>query len=570
MSTRLVPELVSCVKEGCARHQMGREILSGVIVGIVALPLAIAFAIASGVKPEQGLITAIVTGFLISVLSGSRVQIGGPTGAFVVVVFSIVSKFGYDGLAVATLMAGVILVCMGLARMGAVIKFIPYPMTVGFTSGIALIIATSQIKDFLGLNIPKPSAEFVHKVVEYGQRFETINPYSLLVGGVSMAVILLWPRVSRKVPGSIIAILLATPLVYLLDLPVATIGSQFGSVPSVIPLPHLPRFEWATLPQLIPSALIIALLGAIESLLSAVVADGMTGMRHRSNMELVAQGVANIASPLFGGIPATGAIARTATNIKNGGRTPVAGIVHALTLFLILIFLGRWAVLIPMATLAAVLLVVAYHMSEWRHFVRLLHAPKSDIFVMVASFLLTVFVDLTVAIEVGVVLSALLFMHRMAGLTEVRHLTRELSEEYSQEIDDKPIASREIPAGVEVFEIYGPFFFAATSQFKDTLGIIKKPVKVLILRMRHIMTIDASGVHALEELLEKTARDGTALMLSGVSDRVRATMNKTGFTERIGQDHLYEDIDAALTGARQVLARADAGGSETAMGTRPC
>ncbi|MFZ5775557.1 MAG: SulP family inorganic anion transporter [Thermodesulfobacteriota bacterium] len=554
MSTRLVPELFSCIQEKCAQKQLAREVMAGVIVGIVALPLAIAFAIASGVKPEQGLFTAIVAGFLISALSGSRVQIGGPTGAFIVVVFAIVSKHGYDGLAIATLMAGALLVCMGIARLGAVIKFIPYPMTVGFTSGIALIIATSQIKDFLGLAIAKPSAEFLDKLIEYGHHVDSFNPYALLVGGIALAIIPLWARVTRKVPGSIVAILLTTSLVHFLDLPVATIGSQFGSVPSVLPMPQLPHIEWKSLPQLISPALTIALLGAIESLLSAVVADGMTGMRHRSNMELVAQGVANLASPLFGGIPATGAIARTATNIKNGGRTPLAGMVHAVTLLLILVFLGRWAVLIPMASLAAVLLVVAYHMSEWRHFVKLLRAPKSDILVMVSTFLLTVFVDLTVAIQVGVVLSALLFMNRMATITEVRHITRELNEDYVGEHDDKTMASREVPAGVEVFEIHGPFFFAATNQFKDTLSIVKNPAKVLILRMRHIMTIDASAVHALEEVLEKTEREGTALFLSGVGERVRATLDKTGFTARIGQERIYPHVDAALAGARHYLA----------------
>ena len=555
MSTRLVPELFSCVQERCAKHHLAREIMAGVIVGIVALPLAIAFAIASGVKPEQGIFTAIVAGFLISALSGSRVQIGGPTGAFIVVVFAIVSKHGYNGLAVATLMAGALLVCMGLAKLGGVIKFIPYPMTVGFTSGIALIIATSQVKDFLGLSIPKPSAEFVDKLTEYAHHIDSLNFQALLVGGIALAIIPLWAKVTRKVPGSIIAILFTTCLVHFLDLQVATIGSQFGSVPSAIPMPHLPHIEWGALPQLISPALTIALLGAIESLLSAVVADGMTGMRHRSNMELVAQGVANLASPLFGGIPATGAIARTATNIKNGGRTPLAGMVHAITLLLILVFLGRWAVLIPMASLAAVLLVVAYHMSEWRHFVKLLRAPKSDILVMVSTFLLTVFVDLTVAIQVGVVLSALLFMNRMAGIAEVRHITREINEEYHDEEDEKPIATRELPPGVEVFEIYGPFFFGATNQFKDTLSIVKNPAKVLILRMRHIKTIDATAVHALEELLEKTEHDGTVLILSGVEATVRSTLDKTGFTSRIGADHLFPHIDAALAGAREVLGR---------------
>ncbi|MDG4475052.1 SulP family inorganic anion transporter [Thiovibrio frasassiensis] len=552
MSTRLVPEFFSCIKDGCDRKNLGREVMAGVLVGIVALPLAIAFAIASGVKPEQGIFTAIIAGFLISFLSGSRVQIGGPTGAFIVVVFGIVAKFGYDGLAMATLMAGVFLVGMGLARMGAVIKFIPYPMTVGFTSGIALIIATTQIKDFFGLTIPAISGEFIHRVMDYGHYADTLNPSALLIGAISLLIIVFWGKVTRKIPGSIIAILVGTGLVYFLGLPVETIGSQFGSVPSMLPMPRLPHLDWGMLPQLIPAALTIALLGAIESLLSAVVADGMTGMRHRSNMELVAQGVANIAVPFFGGIPATGAIARTATNIKNGGRTPVAGMVHAVTLLLILLLFGRWAVLIPMPTLAAVLLVVAFHMSEWQHFVKLFRASKSDILVMLSTFFLTVFVDLTVAIQTGVVLSALLFMNRMAQVTEVRNITAELNEEYGKE-DALAIATREVPKGVEVFEIYGPFFFGAVTQFKDTLNILKNPAKVLVLRMRHILTIDATALHALEDLLSKTRKDGTALILSGVRPQLRVSLDRNRFSGKIGPENIYGHIDDALAGARRYL-----------------
>lgn len=553
MSTHLVPEFFSCIKDGCDRKNLGREVMAGVLVGIVALPLAIAFAIASGVKPEQGIFTAIIAGFLISFLSGSRVQIGGPTGAFIVVVFGIVAKFGYDGLAMATLMAGVFLVGMGLARMGAVIKFIPYPMTIGFTSGIALIIATTQIKDFFGLTIPAISGEFVHKIGDYAHHADTLNASALLVGVISLLIIVFWGRLTKKVPGSIVAILAGTGMVHFLGLPVETIGSQFGSVPSMLPMPSLPHLDWGMLPQLISPALTIALLGAIESLLSAVVADGMTGMRHRSNMELVAQGVANIASPFFGGIPATGAIARTATNIKNGGRTPVAGMVHAITLLLILLLFGRWAVLIPMPTLAAILLVVAFHMSEWRHFVKLFRASKSDILVMLSTFFLTVFVDLTIAIQTGIVLSALLFMNRMAQVTEVRNITAELNEEYGKE-DALAIATREVPKGVEVFEIYGPFFFGAVTQFKDTLNIVKTPAKVLVLRMRHILTIDATALQALEDLLTKTRKDGTALLLSGVRPQLRVSLDRNRFTEKIGQEHIFGHIDDALSGARKILA----------------
>ncbi len=552
MSSRLVPKLFSCLKEGYDPKRFAQDAMAGVIVGIVALPLAIAFAIASGVKPEQGLFTAIVAGFLISALSGSRVQIGGPTGAFIVVVFGIVQQHGYNGLAIATLMAGALLVLMGVARLGAVIKFIPYPMTVGFTSGIALIIATTQIKDFFGLTITSTSSEFIHKLADYAHHFDSLNVYALLVGGVSLVTILLWSKVTRRIPGSIVAIVLATTLVHLFDLPVATIGSEFGSVPNMLPAPKLPHFEWEMIPQLISPALTIALLGAIESLLSAVVADGMTGTRHRSNMELVAQGVANLASPLFGGIPATGAIARTATNIKNGGKTPVAGLIHVVTLLLIMFFFGRWVTLIPMACLAAILLVVAYHMSEWRHFLMLLRSPRSDILVMLTTFGLTVFVDLTVAIEAGVVLSAILFMNRMANATEFRSITSEVNEDY-EELDEAPITLMQIPDGVEVFEIYGPFFFGAANVFKDKLKIIKNPPKVLILRIRHILTIDATALRALEDLLDKTRREKTVLLLSGVQPSLRGPLERAGLISKIGPECVFSHITEALEGAKKLL-----------------
>lgn len=553
MPYRLMPELVPCLKEGYSKSSLAREAMAGVIVGIVALPLAIAFAIASGVKPEQGLFTAIIAGLIISALSGSRVQIGGPTGAFIVVVFSIVAKYGYGGLAAATVMAGLLLVCMGVARLGGVIKFIPYPMTVGFTGGIALIIATTQIKDFFGLHIDKPSGEFLEKVGQYVHNAGTFDPASLLVGVLSLAVILLWPKVTKKIPGSIVAIVVATAVVRFMHLPVATIGTQFGSVPSLLPAPSIPHFDLATLPKLISPAFTIAMLAAIESLLSAVVADGMTGMRHRSNMELIAQGVANIASPLFGGIPATGAIARTATNIKNGGRTPLAGMIHAVTLLLILVFFGRWATLIPMPTLAAILLVVSYHMSEWRHFVELLHAPRADVLVMVSTFTLTVFIDLTVAIEVGVVLSAILFMQRMAAATEIRNITSEINDEFDDEVPGPQFAEGALPEGVEVFEIHGPFFFGAATQFKDTLSIIKTPPKVLVIHMEHIFTIDATALHVLEDLLTKTSREKTILILSGIHARPMLTLRQSGFLARIGRKRVFIRIDHALAAARRIV-----------------
>ncbi len=553
MKGALVPEFVACLREGYTFRSLWRDLMAGVIVGIVALPLAIAFGIASGVSPAQGLYTAIIAGFVISALSGSRVQIGGPTGAFIVVVFAIVQEHGYDGLAQATLMAGVLLMVMGFARLGGVIKFIPYPMTVGFTSGIALIIAVSQIKDFLGLSMEAGGGEFVHKLAAYAAHLWTLNFWALATGVLTLAVMIVWPRLTRKIPGSLVAILLATLVTSLFDLPVRTIGSEFGEIPALPPMPRMPGFEWSRLPELMPHALTIALLGAIESLLSAVVADGMTGRRHHSNMELVAQGAANMVSPLFGGIPATGAIARTATNIKNGGATPVAGMVHAVVLLFILVFFGRWAVLVPMASLAAVLLVVSYHMSEWRHFLRLLRAPKADVLVLVSTFLLTVFVDLTVAIECGVVLSALLFMDRMSKVSSTRCVTRELREEYDEE-DSMSIGLRELPEGVEVFEVYGPFFFGAANQFKDTLGLVRGRPKVLILRMRHVMSVDATAIHALEDVVDKTKRDGTKLIFSGVGKELHSFLFANGLREKLTGVPMLPDIDSALAEARRQLA----------------
>lgn len=557
MPSKLIPELLTCHKEGYSGSRLLQDVMAGFIVGIVALPLAIAFGIASGVNPERGIFTAIVAGFVISALGGSRFQIGGPTGAFIVVVFSIVHEFGYEGLAIATIMAGALLILMGFARLGGIIKFIPYPMTVGFTSGIAVIIATTQLKDFFGFSIQNPSADFPHRLLEYFGNYETFNPWSLLVGLLSLAILLFWPKVTKKIPGPIIAISAATVLVHLFDLPTATIGTQFGEVPSRLPVPALPPFDWAMLPKLVSPALTIALLGAIESLLSAVVADGMTGTRHRSNMELIAQGAANIIAPLFGGIPATGAIARTATNIKNGARTPVAGMVHALVLLLILMFFGRWATLIPMASLAAILLVVAYHMSEWRHFIRLLRSPRTDILVMLSTFGLTVFVDLTVAIEAGVVLSALLFMDRMSKVTEIRNITDELREDYRGE-EKQDIATRHVPEGVEIFEIYGPFFFGAANQFKDTLGVVRKKPQVLILRMRHVLSIDATAMRALEDIIDKMNRDGVTLIFSGVSPQLHSLLTGNGLKDKLAGIGIFGDIDTSLAEAKRLLAEKQA------------
>lgn len=554
MNSPLVPELFSFIKHGYTRKQFLQDLMAGVIVGIVALPLAIAFGIASGVKPEQGLYTAIIAGFLISFLGGSRVQIGGPTGAFVVVVYSVIHEFGYEGLAIATIMAGILMILMGLARMGAVIKFIPYPMTIGFTGGIALLIAIIQIKDFLGLQTNGSSSNILNRLTDYISNIHTVNVGSASIGFMTFFILIIWPRVSKRVPGAIIAIIFTTIVVKIFSLPVATIGTEFGSVSSGLPMPKLPTLNWNLVPQLISPALTIAILGSIESLLSAVVADGMTGTRHRSNMELIAQGAANLVSPLFGGIPATGAIARTATNIKNGAQSPVSGIIHALVLLLILIYLGEWAVLIPMPCLAAILIMVAYHMSEWRHFVNLLHAPRADIIVMLLTFGLTVFVDLTVAIEAGIVLSALLFMNRMSQLTETRNITHELTENYEKD-DALSISGRTVPQGVEVFEIYGPFFFGAANQFKDTLSLIKKPPKVLILRMRHVLSIDATAMHALEDVIAKTKKDGTKLIFSGVQPRLKSYLIQKGMSKKLKGVSIMPDIDSALNEANLYLGK---------------
>ncbi len=550
-----VPKLWTCLREGYSREQLTKDLLAGIIVGIVALPLAIAFGIASGVKPEQGLYTAIVAGFIISALSGSRVQIGGPTGAFIVIVYDIIQRFGYDGLAIATLMAGGLLIAMGLARLGSIIKYIPYPVTVGFTSGIALIILTSQIRDLFGLRMEQVPSEFIDKLLAYGEHLTTFSLPTTLIGIGTVVTILLWPRVTHRIPGSLVAILITTALVTWFDLPVATIGSRFGEVPATLPAPHLPALPtWHELTRLFSPALTIAILAGIESLLSAVVADGMTERRHRSNMELVAQGIANLVTPLFGGIPATGAIARTATNIKNGGRTPLAGMVHALTLMLILLFFGKWARLIPMPTLAGILVIVAWNMSEAHLFLKLLHGPRGDVLVLLSTFGLTVLIDLTVAIQVGMVLAAFLFMQRMAEATQVGFITRELRGEEVEEPDDpNSLRFREIPVGVEVFEINGPFFFGAADKFKNALGVISEPPKVLILRMRHALTLDATALQALESVLSKARRNDTQLLLSGVHAQPLVVMERSGFLQNIGLENVFGNIDDALNRARAIL-----------------
>jgi SulP family sulfate permease len=554
LRAEFTPKLFTVLREGYSVRQLPQDLMAGLIVGVVALPLAIAFAIASGVKPEQGLFTAIVAGLLISVFSGSRVQIGGPTGAFIVIIYGIVEKYGYDGLATATLLAGGLLIVMGLARLGTVIKFIPFPVTVGFTAGIALIILVGQVRDFFGLPMERVPAEFLEKIPAFAAHLGSINPWAAAIAGATVLIILFWPRLTHRVPGSLVAILATTAAVQMLNLPIETIGSRFGSVPNTLPAPHLPNISWELCRQMFSPALTIALLAGIESLLSAVVADGMTERRHRSNMELVAQGVANIASPLFGGIPATGAIARTATNIKNGGRTPIAGIVHAVTLLLIMLFFGKWAALIPMATLAGILAIVAWNMSETHLFIKMFRGPKSDILVLVSTFLLTVLVDLTVAIQVGVVLAALLFMRRMAEVTQVGYVTRMLNQDEEEDPDDPlSINRRKVPAGVEVFEVSGPFFFGAVDKFKNAISAVEDKPRILILRLRHVLSLDATAMQALESVYARARREQTTLVLSGVHAQPLIVLERSGLLEKIGADNIHGNIDDALNRARSLL-----------------
>ena len=550
----LLPKIVTALKDYNREKFLG-DLTAGVIVGVVALPLAIAFAIASGVTPDRGLWTAIVAGFLISVLGGSRVQIGGPTGAFVVIVYGIVQKYGIDGLTVATLMAGVILIGMGIAKLGAMIKFIPHPVITGFTSGIALIIFSGEIKDFFGLRMGVVPADFIGKWLAYANGVTGVTPSAIAVSSLALGIILIWPRVNRRIPGPFVALIVTTLLVKMMHLPVETIATRFGGISASVPHPQIPHLSLVEVTALVGPAFTIAFLAAIESLLSAVVADGMIGGRHRSNMELIAQGVANVAAPLFGGIPATGAIARTATNVKNGGRTPVAGIIHAVTLLLITVFAGRWAGLIPMATLAAILVVVSYHMCEWRTFLAELRSPKSDVVVLLTTFLLTVLIDLTVAISVGMVLAAFLFMKRMAEVTNVRAFKQEFEEDDADRYasDENGMRLRDIPPGVEVYEINGAFFFGAAETFKDTLARIAGKPKVLIIRMRDVLLLDSSGMHALKDVVHRSRKDGTAVLLSDVHMQPLVALTGSTVLEEIGPDNVFSNLDEALQRARDLL-----------------
>lgn len=518
--------------------------MAGVVVGIVALPLAIAFAVASGVSPDKGLITAVVAGFLISFLGGSRVQIGGPTGAFIVIVYGIVQQYGIDGLIISTIMAGVMLVLFGVLRLGSLLKFIPHPLIVGFTSGIALVIFSTQIKDALGLSLTSVPADFIGKWHTYFTNLHSIN-YTALIITVSTILIMVYSKkLIKKIPGSFIAIVVLTLIVQLAGLEVSTIATFFGEIPNQFKF-TLPHFEWSQLQHYLAPALTIALLGAIESLLSAVVADGMISGNHRSNTELIAQGIANIVTPFFGGIPATGAIARTATNVKNGGRTPIAGIIHALTLLLIMLFFGRWAKLIPMSCLAGVLIVVAYNMSEWQTFRSILKNSWFDKLVLLTTFFLTVLVDLTIAIEVGVVLSALLFMKRMSD-TSLQALNREVD---SDVLDDYS----KLGKGISVYEISGPFFFASAKEYVEVLKSTGSKSKVLIIRMRHVPFIDATGLQNFKSAIKQLIHNDTQIILSGVNPGVKAELDRAQISSLIGNSNIYDSFEQAVNSAGEII-----------------
>jgi SulP family sulfate permease len=548
VSLRFQPALLTVFKEGYTLQKFMQDLLAGLIVAVVALPLAIAFGIASGVSPQQGLITAVVAGFLISFLSGSRVQIGGPTGAFIVIIYGIVQQYGYDGLAIATIMAGIMLILMGAFGFGMIIKYIPYPVTVGFTSGIALIIFAGQLKDILGLDIEKVPADFVEKLESYYHHINTISPYDIAISVSTILVCVYWRRVTAKIPGSLIAVIATTLIVtvlrhygYLTSDIIQTIGDRFPDVSKgmKIPMPHWPTCSYETFRAMMSPAISIALLAGIESLLSAVVADGMTGKRHHSNTELMAQGVANLCSPLFGGIPATGAIARTATNIKNGGLSPISGIIHAVILVLIMLFLGRFASLIPMATLGGIVAVVAYNMSEWHSFVNMFRSTRSDTAVMVITFLLTVFIDLTVAIQAGILLASFLFIRRASETMVTKRVTAR-----TEATDDG--TQPDLPKDVEIFRLEGDLFFGATDQFRSTLTQSGRYPKVLMLEMTHVLNLDATALHALEDVHAVLKKHGTRLILCGVHSQPIMVMQRAGFLELVGADNAFGSISEAL------------------------
>lgn len=550
-SERIKPKLFSVMKH-YSKKQLIQDIVSGIIVAIIALPLSIALAIASGVSPEKGIHTAIIAGFFISFLGGSRVQIGGPTAAFVVIIVGIIQKFGLEGLIVATIMAGIILVLMGLFRLGTLIKFIPSTITVGFTAGIAVTLFVQQLKDFFGLEIENVPSEFVERIACYAENFNTLNLQALLIGVIALVVMILWPYVTNKIPGSLVAIIVTTIIVQCTGMEVNTIGSVYGELSAKFPMPSIPNVNFAMIKELISPAFTIAILAAIESLLSCVVSDGMIGSRHRSNMELVAQGVGNIASGLFGGIPATGAIARTAANVKNGGRTPIAGMVHAIVLALIMMLLMPYAAMIPMTTLAAVLIIVAYNMSGWREFIAMFKAPKSDIAVLVLTFGLTVIFDLVVAIEIGMVLAALLFLNRMADVTDVRKWI-DYDDKFDENNDKAALSLTKLPEKTVVYEISGPMFFGAADKFLELLNASKESNQVMILRMRSVPAMDATAYQTLKNVYEQCKKNDMQLILSHVNQQPMSVLKKEGLYQLIGKENFMPHIFDAIKRAEELV-----------------
>ena len=563
------PKMISAIKNYNKQTFMA-DLMAGVIVGIVALPLAIAFGIASGVSPEKGIITAIVAGLFIAAFGGSKVQIGGPTGAFIVIVYGIIQQYGMQGLTIATLMAGVFLILLGVLRLGTIIKYIPYPIVVGFTSGIAVTIFTTQIKDLLGMQMDKVPSDFVEKWIAYIQHIADIDAWSAVMGLVSVALIGAWPMLSKKlstvnarlsfikkIPGSLVAIIVITLVALLLKMyagvdSIETIGDRF-SINSQLPEATVPALTWETIKQLAGPAMTIAILGAIESLLSATVADGVIGDHHNSNTELIGQGLANIASPLFGGIPATGAIARTMTNINNGGRTPIAGIIHAVVLLIIFLFLMPLAQYIPMACLAGVLVIVAYGMSGWRSFLAMMRNPKSDVTVLLLTFFLTIIFDLTIAIEVGLVCACLLFMRRMAETTDVHAVLDEIDLNEDADMEKGNLEHLTIPDDVEVYEINGPYFFGAGNRFEDIMARYGGRPKVRIIRMRKVPFIDSTGLHNLENLCLMSQKEGITIVLSGVNPKVEEVLKRNNFSDLLGEQNICNHIDLALARAKEIV-----------------
>lgn len=559
------PRIVECLRN-YTKPQFSADLMAGIIVGIVAIPLAIAFGIASGVGPTEGLITAIIAGFLVSVFGGTKVQIGGPTGAFIVIVYGIIQQYGTAGLMIATIMAGIMLVLMGITKLGSIIKFVPYPVIIGFTGGIALTIFSTQMNDFFGLNIEKVPAGFIEKWICYFQNIDAINWTALAVAVVSLLIIMVTPKISKKIPGSLVAIVIVTLAVWLLKRfagldSVKTIGDIY-TLPSGIPAPSIPSMNlaegetiWSVIRTLMPAAFTIAMLGAIESLLSAMVVDGVISDKHDSNTELIGQGIANIVVPFFGGIPATGAIARTMTNINNGGRTPIAGVIHAIVLLLVLLFMGPLVGLIPMPCLAAVLVIVAYNMSGWRTFVSLAKNPKSDFAVLMVTFILTVIFDLTIAIEVGLLLAIVLFLKRTSEAVSIKHFRNELDPTQESDMNLNDTEKLIIPNGVDVYEIDGPYFFGIANKFDEIMSQLSDKPKVRIIRMRKVPFMDSTGIHNLERLVTQSKKENIEIVLSGVKPQVRTTLEHAGFTTLLANENICDNIHIALARATELTTK---------------